>query len=154
MAEPATTDLARPVQSISRPDITRLRIDGMTCGNCARHVTEALQSVAGVQSANVALESQSAQVRWAPGALAKPEELVRAAVEAGYEAKAVGGEQQETAGAASGWKLNLLLGVAVTVPLAVGEWILGLGVAPWFRGSSLVLAALVQVVGGAPFYRG
>ena len=49
-----------------RPDhkLTRLMIDGMTCGNCARHVTEALQSVAGVGSATVNLDAHQATVRW------------------------------------------------------------------------------------------
>lgn len=30
-----------------------LRIEGMTCDGCARHVTEALRSVAGVEEATV-----------------------------------------------------------------------------------------------------
>ena len=34
---------------------TELAITGMTCGNCARHVTEAIQSVPGVRSATVRL---------------------------------------------------------------------------------------------------
>src|SRR5438046_1333303 len=45
--------------------VTELAISGMTCGNCARHVTEALQSVPGVRSANVKLDKQQASVRWA-----------------------------------------------------------------------------------------
>ena len=32
-------------------ETTYLAIDGMTCGNCARHVTQALQGVSGVRSA-------------------------------------------------------------------------------------------------------
>src|SRR6184192_1880054 len=48
--------------------VTELAISGMTCGNCARHVTEALQSVPGVRSAAVSLEGKSASVKWTPGA--------------------------------------------------------------------------------------
>ena len=43
-------------------------ITGMTCANCARHVTEAIQSVPGVSSATVRLEANRASVRWAAGA--------------------------------------------------------------------------------------
>ncbi|MEK7780268.1 MAG: heavy metal-associated domain-containing protein, partial [Verrucomicrobiota bacterium] len=35
--------------------VLELRVEGMTCNNCARHVTEAIQSVSGVQSAMVSL---------------------------------------------------------------------------------------------------
>jgi cation transport ATPase len=52
----------------SRPQryaVTELSVSGMTCGNCARHVTEAIQSVPGVHSATVSLDSHSASVRWA-----------------------------------------------------------------------------------------
>jgi copper chaperone CopZ len=33
---------------------TELLVSGMTCNNCARHVTEAIQSVPGVRSAAIA----------------------------------------------------------------------------------------------------
>ncbi|HXJ73406.1 MAG TPA: cation transporter, partial [Candidatus Dormibacteraeota bacterium] len=32
---------------------TELSINGMTCGNCVRHVTEAIQGVPGVSGAQV-----------------------------------------------------------------------------------------------------
>ena len=41
---------------------TVLHISGMSCQNCVRHVTEALQKVAGVSSATVSLETASARV--------------------------------------------------------------------------------------------
>ena len=44
--------------------VTELTISGMTCNNCARHVTDALQGGAGVQSANVNLDAGQASVRW------------------------------------------------------------------------------------------
>src|ERR1039458_6704361 len=47
---------------------TGLLVKGMTCGNCARHVIEAIQSVSGVRSATVSLENKKATVRWNPGA--------------------------------------------------------------------------------------
>ena len=47
---------------------SRFAIQGMTCVNCARHVTEAIQGVARVESASVDLETRRASVRWAPAA--------------------------------------------------------------------------------------
>jgi copper chaperone CopZ len=34
----------------------------MSCGNCVRHVTEAIQGVAGVKSVQVSLENKSAAI--------------------------------------------------------------------------------------------
>src|SRR5437899_5612828 len=67
--------------------VTELTIDGMTCGNCARHVTEALQGVPGVRGAAVNLEGKSASVRWARGADQNEHALVHAVEKAGFEAK-------------------------------------------------------------------
>ena len=61
-----------------------LKISGMSCGACVNHVTKALLSVPGVQSAVVDLASQSARVTGEP----LDEAQLRAAVEAeGYEAQ-------------------------------------------------------------------
>ena len=46
---------------------TELKISGMTCGNCARHVAEALRTVPSVQTADVQLEENAATVRWKNG---------------------------------------------------------------------------------------
>jgi Cu+-exporting ATPase len=54
----------------------------------------------------------------------------------------------------AGWQLNLWVGVLGTVPLMVGEWVLGLGTTTWFQWCSLALAGVVQVFAGARFYRG
>lgn len=42
---------------------TVLRVEGMSCANCVRHVTEALRSVAGVDDVDVSLEAATATVR-------------------------------------------------------------------------------------------
>jgi copper chaperone CopZ len=39
-----------------------LKISGMTCQNCVRHVTEAIAEVSGVKSVDVSLESALAKV--------------------------------------------------------------------------------------------
>ena len=137
------------------PGVTHLTVTGMTCGNCARHVTEALQSVPGVHSAAVNLEANQATVRWNPGAAQDVSALLHSVTEAGYEAKAIESHPHEPGRRAlAGWQLNLWLGIIVTVPLMIGEWALGLSGAPWFRWLSFVLAGIVQVFAGARFYRG
>ena len=61
-----------------------LAIDGMTCGNCVHHVTQALQGVAGVRKADVDLAAGRAVVG-ARGAV-DVAALVAAVQGAGYEA--------------------------------------------------------------------
>jgi Cu+-exporting ATPase len=134
---------------------TELLVSGMTCANCARHVTEAIQSVPGVRSATVSLENKSATVRWNSGVEQKIPAIVEAVKQAGYEAK----EIQATTEAScetkhKNWQLNLWLGVAVTATLMTGEWILHLAMTPWFQWLSFVLAGIVQIFCGAQFYRG
>ena len=61
-----------------------LKISGMSCGACVGHVTKALQSAPGVQSAVVDLASQSARVQ---GQDLDVEGLKAAVEEEGYEAQ-------------------------------------------------------------------
>lgn len=57
-------------------------VAGMTCGNCVRHVTEALQALPGVAEVHVTLDTGRASVS---AARSLPEAEVRAALdEAGY----------------------------------------------------------------------
>lgn len=61
---------------------TVLHIEGMSCQNCVRHVTEALSAVAGVQSVTVSLEQKTAEL---VSAAAPSGESLRLAIEeAGY----------------------------------------------------------------------
>ena len=125
----------------------------MTCNNCARHVTEAIQGVPGVSSATVSLQNKSATVRWNSGLVSDVPSIVQAVAKAGYDAK------QIQAAAAAGtrqknWQLNLWLGIAVTGLLMIGEWIFNLGMARWFQWFAFALAGIVQVFCGAQFYRG
>ena len=63
---------------------TLLKIDGMTCKNCARHVREALEKVSGVDSVNVDLDAASAQIS---GGAYDTQALIAAVKKAGYGAK-------------------------------------------------------------------
>ncbi|HEV2210995.1 MAG TPA: cation-translocating P-type ATPase [Verrucomicrobiae bacterium] len=134
---------------------TELSVAGMTCGNCARHVNEALLSVQGVQSANVSLDAHQATVRWQPGAQADVQAIIQAVEKEGYEAEVLTTQTRETGEhTLAGWRWNLLLGIPVTALLMIGEWALGLGMARWFQWTAFGLAGLVQVLAGARFYRG
>ena len=146
---------ARPAAQAAPPSGTELAITGMTCGNCARHVAEAIQSVPGVSSANLRLEANRASVRWAAGAPQNVPAILHAVTEAGYGASLV-----ETAAAEpsepmlGGWRLNLWVGLLGTTPIMLGEWAFGLGLTRWFQWCSFALAGAVQILAGARFYRG
>jgi copper chaperone CopZ len=63
---------------------TILHIEGMSCGHCVQHVKDALESVAGVKTAEVHLDDKSAVVEHAEGV---SQDTLKAAVEeAGFEA--------------------------------------------------------------------
>jgi Cu+-exporting ATPase len=144
---------------------TELEVTGMSCSNCARHVTEAIQGVAGVRSATVNLEQNKAVVRWADGNGQPVDEVIGAVRKAGFEAKEIEDHDHGDHGHAccgaepssrtlAGWQISLWVGVLGTIPLMLGEWVFGLGLAPWFQWVSFGIAAVVQVVSGAGFYRG
>ncbi|AEF83561.1 putative heavy metal-binding protein [Treponema primitia ZAS-2] len=61
---------------------TLLKIDGMSCDHCVKHVKDALEEVAGVGSAKVSLKDNSADVEH--GDAVTLDSLKAAVVEAGY----------------------------------------------------------------------
>jgi len=66
-----------------------IRIGGMSCENCARHVREALTKLEGVQKVSINIEGGQALVE-ASGAL--DEAAIREAIEEeGYEVRAIVG---------------------------------------------------------------
>lgn len=147
-----------PAQTSSTSEVTDLSVIGMTCSNCVRHVTEALQGVPGVHSAAVNLEGHAARVKWQAGEPPRPEALLSAVKEEGYDAKLLTSVESEHvhagAGSMSGWGSALWVGVACTAPIMIGEWVFGLGETRWFHWAAFTLATVVQVYAGAPFYRG
>jgi Cu+-exporting ATPase len=130
----------------------------MTCSNCARHVTEAIQSVPGVRSAAVSLENKNAVVQWNSGAPENIPAILQAVKAAGYEAKEIQKNSPDCNSChetpENNWQIPLWLGVFVTAFLMAGEWAFGWMNRPWFQWLSFALAALVQIFSGAPFYRG
>ncbi len=133
----------------------KLSIGGMSCNNCARHVTEAIQSVSGVRSATVILDAGRASVRWNSGAEQNVSAVIGAVQKAGYTAKEI--QADASAGCETrpaSWQINLWLGVTVTTALMAGEWGFGLGREPWFQWFSFALGGAVQIFAGGKFYRG
>ena len=61
-----------------------LGIEGMTCGNCVRHVTRALEGLPGASDVSVSLEDKSAQVT-VPEDMTD-DQITAAVADAGYEA--------------------------------------------------------------------
>jgi Cu+-exporting ATPase len=133
----------------------KLQVNGMTCANCARHVTEAIQGVPGVRSASVSLEGGRVTVHWDSGVQPNVSAVLSAVAAAGYQARPVEADAHDHGGhRQSRWQWNLLLGVFVTAFLMIGEWIFNLGSKPEFQWLSFALAGAVQIFAGAPFYRG
>ncbi|MDR3146569.1 MAG: cation transporter [Treponema sp.] len=62
---------------------TTLKIDGMSCDHCVRHVKDALEGIGGVKSAKVSLKTNSAEVNHADGV--SLDTMKAAVVDAGYE---------------------------------------------------------------------
>jgi len=131
---------------------TYLEIDGMTCGNCARHVTQALQTVPGVRSALVNLDAHQATVHWetAPNEPA----AIQAVEKEGFGARVIDPAEDKAGPRGSGWRLNLVIGIPITAFLMLGEWALQWTIPPWFQWLAFGLATVVQVLAGARFYRG
>src|SRR5688500_4347196 len=113
--------------------VTELKVAGMTCGNCARHVTDAVRAVPGVEHATVALETQRATIRWKD----RPDlEAALGAIKgAGYDAAPQDEHSHGHKGGRSkapAWGVNVLTGVLPTVVLMAGEWIFGWQHHGWF----------------------
>ena len=147
--------------------VTELAVTGMNCSGCARQVTDALQQVSGVDSAQVSLEQNRAAVRWKGALVPDVAALVQAVTRAGFTARPIapGPEPSSAAGGApSGppdaplplnrWSSALLIAVGITAVLMAGDWIFRLGHETWYRWTSFLLAGLVQFGPGLQFYQG
>jgi Cu+-exporting ATPase len=160
------TDLASP--PLAEAPGVELDIQGMTCASCAARVEKALARVPGVTAATVNLATERASVR-APAPLtpADIDRLVKAVVDAGYEARPVETEAPATSGAdpaAGAYQPTReqrarreLAGVALAALLSA-PLVLPMVTAPFGRelalpvGVQLALASVVQFVCGARFY--
>lgn len=135
---------------MNRAEEIRLDVPGMTCGNCARNVTEALRGVPGVRAIEVDIPTRLARVRADDESTPK---LIAALAAAGYAATAVaaGTEKRRRF---SGWNFNVLVALPIATILLVAELIFGLGQNPAYKWIAFFLAAPVQFWCGYPFYKG
>lgn len=76
-------------------NIVNLQVEGMSCGSCVKHVTQALQSLPGVGGVEVDLSSGRVNVS---GELAQGSApLLTALIDAGYPAKLAAGASTSSA---------------------------------------------------------
>src|SRR5450631_523135 len=141
------------VEEMASTTTTELRVSGMTCNNCARKVTEAAQKIPGVHSVSVSVAAEHASVRWNSVEGQNIPAVLSAISRAGFTAKEISAENSGDS-KQTRWQWTLIVGLAVTTALMVGEWIFGLAMTPWFRWLAFALAGIVQVFSGARFYRG
>ena len=66
-----------------------LKVNGMTCGNCVKHVTKAASKVPGVSDPNVDLASGRVELDYDPQQ-ADLDVIIQAITKAGYPAEAQG----------------------------------------------------------------
>jgi Cu+-exporting ATPase len=139
----------------------RLNISGMTCATCSGRVEKVLRKQSGVASAQVNLASEVATIAYTPGVVDEAA-LIAAIDRAGFGAERAPTEAAEREAAqrqeerAARRELLLLLGtVLLALPLLVPA-LLGLaGLDLMLPGyAQLALAAPVQFISGARFYRG
>ena len=163
------TDLAPP--PLAEAPSVELDIQGMTCASCAARVEKALARVPGVTAATVNLATERASVRVpTPLAPADRDRLVKAVVDAGYEARlvetdtpAAGGDAQPVAPTQStqptreqrarrelaGVALAALLSAPLVLPMLTAPFGHEIALPVWLQ---LSLASVVQFVCGARFY--
>src|ERR1017187_6861492 len=141
------------VEAMSSTTTTELRVTGMTCNNCARKVTDAAQKIPGVHSVSVSVAAERASVRWNSADGKNVSAVLAAILQAGFDAREIS-EDASNQSRQSRWQWNLILGLAVTAVLMIGEWIFHLAMTPWFQWFAFALAGAVQIFCGAQFYRG
>lgn len=152
MSESATVE--------SVPTRIRLKVEGMTCQNCVRHVREALQAADGARSVDVDLTRGEASVLVKDANESTAERFAAAVKSAGYGATPIANKptSQSSGNAAPeplhSWHWPMVFGLIVTGLLMLGEWGLRLDQAVWFRWLAFALGTFVQSYSGLGFYRG
>lgn len=130
-------------------------VTGMTCASCVLHVEKALKAAPGVESVNVNLATNTAQVSWDEAAV-DGQGLQKAVQDAGYGLLITDeGEAMSTAERAQQERLlalrkRLVAAIILSVPLVV----IGMGFmhAPWANGVMWALSTPVVLVFGRQFF--
>ena len=134
-------------------------IEGMTCAACAARIEKVVGRLDAVQSVNVNLASEKAQVVYIPG-LVSDEDIIRAVEKAGYSAKsasqaAADEERERKIQAYHRDVQTFVLGAIFTAPLVIQMFVMMFG-GPMFMPNwvSWILATPVQFYVGWRFYKG
>lgn len=140
--------------------VMRLSIGGMSCAGCVASVERALQSVPGVAEASVNFAEHTATVKTEVPA----DILIKAVVDAGYQAAELRGaedESEKSAAELAEYRARLSQAGAaglVGLPLLLSGW---LGMMPpiigwgwWFWLVVALLTLAVMIYSGGRFYRG
>ena len=143
-------------------EIVQLDIEGMTCASCVAHVEKGIRKVGGIDMAAVNLATEKATVSYDP-AVANPEDIIRAVVDAGYAAAVAKRDNEDEAEKKkrryeAKLKQHTIIASILTLPL------LGAMVAMLFKIDSLMFLhdPLLQLLAATPvqfwigmrFYRG
>lgn len=86
-ANSKNTNINNMEENMSELNKMIVKVEGMSCENCAKHVTEALEKLAGIESVNVNLKDKEAVVDYFGSVEEK--EIEAAIEEAGYEYKGI-----------------------------------------------------------------
>lgn len=133
-----------------------LKVQGMTCGNCARKVTTAVQALPGIHSATADPVTGKLTVRWNADAKPDAAAVIAAITAAGYSAREFSDHSPALLTPVR-WPVGLSplpVGLTITGLLMLGEWGFGLMAVPWYRWVSFILASVVQFGCGSGFYSG
>ncbi|MEN9226788.1 MAG: heavy metal translocating P-type ATPase [Thermostichus sp. HHBFW_bins_43] len=161
---------ALPVSTPSDEGTWQLALQGMSCASCAHSIEQALTQVPGVSQGSVNFASEQATVKGDPRRV-NPQVLIRAVEQAGYRARWIPEDWQETdptdperiaqRAAERELKLKVAIGVGISTVLVIGSlpMMLGMeipGFPMWLHNAwlQLVLTAPVQFWVGKHFYRG
>lgn len=131
-----------------------LTIGGVHCASCVARVEKTLRTVEGVAEASVNLTTGRAEV---VGRGLVVDELVTAVHQAGYEAALMDGSDAKPSAEASRWfgRHDAFARAVLTLPFAAGVMALGMAVdEPWSLIVQLVVASVLMVLLGWPFFRG
>jgi P-type Cu+ transporter len=147
-----------PPSEADSNSIVRLEVAGMHCASCVGRVENALNAVKGVKAARVSLATEQAVVDLAESTLDE-NELIRAVERAGYEATVVSSDsqdhvrshEQKRAAETRRWRNRFVLGAMLSLMILR----LSLNTEALMNGWLIfVLATLLQIVLGRPYYEG
>jgi len=161
------TDVTLPAQAVGAESNARLSLSlsGMHCASCALLIERALRKVPGVKQANVNFAAEKAAVVY-DGGLVRPADLVATVKKAGYGAVVVDAadgefERQKRERETGTLRKKFLVSALLSLPMLyfmLLDFFPGLPggsfLPPYFGIISLIVAAPVQLVLGAGFYRG